>query len=194
MISRAILLAGGAALALAACAGPRPAVEVRVRPAPVAADAKPSLRIAEAHVQLALGNVALASESYRKALRDDPESLAALIGLASCYDQMGRHDVARRYYEIALALAPDSAVLLGALAVSLERQGKAAEARAIRDEMAARNASAGPSPAVPPDSRGIPAEPPTPPGEMVAAAETTGPHLKRSSPQEVVLVIKEEPR
>src|SRR3990170_780712 len=135
MIGRTILYAGGPALALAACAAQKSEIEVRARPGSVAAGPKAlPLRIAEAHVQLALGNVALASESYRKALRDDPESLAALVGLASAYDQMGRHDLARRYYEVALALAPDSIELLGALAVSLERGGDVTQARAVRLE------------------------------------------------------------
>jgi tetratricopeptide (TPR) repeat protein len=191
MIGRTILYAGGAALALAACAAQKSAIEVRVRPAPVAAGPRGlPLRIAEAHVQLALGNVALASESYRKALRDDPESLAALVGLASAYDQMGRHDLARRYYEVALALAPDSIELLGALAVSLERGGDVTQARAVRLEMEARKPRAAPPPAAPAG----PAEPPAASPEMVAALEAGGPRLQRVSPQEVVLVTNEEPR
>ena len=196
MMRRAILLAAGAAVALTACRAPNAAVEIRERPAPVSPEAKAlPLRIAEAHVQLALGNVALASESYRKALRDDPDSLAALIGLASAYDQMGRHDLARRYYETALALAPDSVQLLGALATSLERQGNVAEARAIRDEMAARSAAAAPSPS-PAMQRQLPvapAEPSTLSPEMVAALEAAGPRLERISPQEVVLVTRQKP-
>jgi Tfp pilus assembly protein PilF len=188
MIARAILFAGGAALALAACTRPNAAIEVRARPATPSAQAKAlPLRIAEAHAQLALGNFALASESYRKALRDDPESLAALIGLASTYDQMGRPELARRYYEIALALAPDSIELLGALAASLERQGKAEEARAVRQEMAARNGAAPPSPT----ERPAPAAgAPTAAADMAVAPE--GPRLERVSPQEVVLVTDED--
>jgi len=189
-MGRAILSIGGAALAVAACSQSKGVVEVRARPAPVVADNKAlPLRIAEAHVQLALGNVALASESYRKALRDDPESLAALVGLATAYDQMGRHDLARRYYEVALALAPDSAALLDALAASLERQGDQAEARAIRREMAARNLGSPPSP-----TAATPSAPSAPAPEMDALAEPAGPRLQRVSPQEVVLVTMEEPR
>lgn len=185
MIARALLVGGAAALMAGACTRPDAAIEVRARPAPPSAQAKAlPLRIAEAHVQLALGNFALASESYRKALRDDPESLAALIGLASTYDQMGRPDLARNYYETALALAPDSHQLLGALAASLERQGKTGEARALREEMAARHGAAAPSPPEPA------------PGASTVATDVAGapegPRLERVSPNEVVLTTDEE--
>lgn len=188
MIARALMVAGAATLMAGACTRPDAAIEVRARPAPPSAQAKAlPLRIAEAHVQLALGNFALASESYRKALRDDPESLAALIGLASTYDQMGRPDLARNYYETALALAPDSHQLLGALAASLERQGKTGEARALREEMAARHGAAAPSPTERPE--------PAPGASTVAtdvAGAPEGPRLERVSPNEVVLTTDEE--
>ena len=77
-----------------------------------------SYRIAEARGQLALGNVALALESFRIAAREDPNSIDAFSGIALCYDQMGRYDLSRRNYETALALAPGNLELLSAFAAS----------------------------------------------------------------------------
>ena len=125
---------------LTGCAGNS---EIAVRPLPtvLAQGQRPiSFRIAEARGQFALGNVALALESFRKALRDDPASVDALVGLAGCYDAMGRFDVSRGQYEAALAIAPADTRLLGQFAASLQRQGLASEAEAVRQEMAARAA------------------------------------------------------
>ena len=46
--------------------------------------------VAEARGHLVLNNVALALEGFRKAQRDEPESTDALLGIATCYDRMGR--------------------------------------------------------------------------------------------------------
>ena len=87
-------------LAAASC-GDEGKLEIRSTPSPFAAGQQAvPFRIAEANGQFALGNVALALEGYRKALREDPASLDALTGLAACYDQMGRFDLSRRYHEI----------------------------------------------------------------------------------------------
>jgi len=96
------------------------------------------LRIAEARGQLALGNVALALESFRKAWREDPNSTDALLGMGTCYDRMGRFDLSRRNYESALALAPADIELLGAFAASLQLQGLGGEAAKVRQEITAR--------------------------------------------------------
>ena len=85
---------------------------------------------------------------------------------------------------------PDSLELLGALAASLERQGNAVEARAVRDEIAARRAVTAPSPAVPADPPPAPALAP----DVAGASEAAGPRLQRVSPQEVVLVTEVEPQ
>lgn len=98
-----------------------------------------SFRVAEAAGQFALGNVALALESYRKALRQDPQSTDALVGRAACYDSFGRFDLSRRDYEAALALAPDDARLLSLFGSSLFRQGHGQEAAAVQREIAFRN-------------------------------------------------------
>jgi hypothetical protein len=130
------------ALAVAACGGQQGRLEIRSTPKPLA-ELKRAVpeRIAEARGQLALGNVALALTSFRIAAREDPNSIDALAGIASCYDRMGRFDLSRRYYESALALAPADTQLLAAFAASLQLQGKSAEALSVRDEISARLAS-----------------------------------------------------
>jgi len=129
-------------LAAASC-GDEGKLEIRSTPSPFAKGQQAvSYRIAEAHGQFALGNVALALEGYRKALREDPSSLDALTGLAACYDQMGRFDLSRRYHESALAMAPGNARLYANFASSLDLQGRREEAAAVRAEMAQRLAAA----------------------------------------------------
>ena len=129
-------------LAVAACGGQQGKLEIRSTPTPLA-EIKRAVpeRIAEARGQLALGNVALALTSFRIAAREDPNSIDALAGIADCYDQMGRFDLSRRYYESALALAPADTQLLTAFAASLQLQGKSAEALSVREEISARLAA-----------------------------------------------------
>ena len=111
-------------LAVAACGGQNGKLEIRSTPTPLAQGKRPvPFRIAEARGQLALGNTALALEAFRAAAREDPNSIDALAGIATCYDQMGRYDLSRRNYEAALALAPSDVTLLGAFAASLQMQG-----------------------------------------------------------------------
>jgi hypothetical protein len=129
-------------LAAASC-GEEGKLNIRSLPSPLAAgEHAVSFRVAEARAQYALGNVALALEGYRKALRDDPQSVDALGGLAACYDQMGRFDLSRRYHESALALAPQNTQLYADLAASLTLQGQTEEAASVRAEMAQRFAVA----------------------------------------------------
>ena len=108
----------GAALTLVAggCAS-EGKLTVKALPTVLAQGQRPvSFRVAEGAGQFALGNVALALESYRKALRDDPASVEAMVGTAACYEAMGRFDLSRRHYEAALAVAPADTRLLGLLA------------------------------------------------------------------------------
>ena len=129
-------------LAVAGCGGQQGKLEIRSTPTPLAQGQRAvPYRIAEARGQLALGNVALALEAFRLAQREDPNSADALVGIATCYDQMGRFDLSRRNYEAALALAPSSTEILGALASSLQLQGRTEEALGVRQEIAARAAA-----------------------------------------------------
>ena len=126
------------ALVAAGCAT-APKLAVKPLPTVLAQGRYPaSYRVAEAAGQFALGNVALALESYRKALREEPASIEAQTGLAACYDTMGRYDLSRRHYEEALALAPTDPHLLGMFAASLLQQGRVDEAAAVRREVTER--------------------------------------------------------
>jgi tetratricopeptide (TPR) repeat protein len=133
-----MLLATAAILACTACLGDSGKLEIRSVESGLKAGHEPvPFRIAEARGHLALGNVALALEGFRKAAREDPASTEALAGMADCYDRMGRFDLSRRYFEQALALQPRNSRLLAAFAASFDRQGKPREAAAIREELAA---------------------------------------------------------
>ena len=132
-----------AILAVAACGGQQGKLTIRSIGAPLSSEAKPvPFRIAEAQAQFARGNVALALESFRKALREDPRSVEAMTGIAASYDRMGRYDLSRKHFEAALAVEPANSNVLAALAASLDQQGKSVEAAAVRGEIRQRLAQA----------------------------------------------------
>ena len=129
----------GSCLIAAGCTTATQTADVKIRPIP---DAASKLRsgsgvLAEATGQLALGNVGLALEGFRKALREQPNSPEAYAGIAKCYEAMGRFDLAQSNYEAALALAPQNPKLLTAVAVALDQQGEKKAARMARQEAAA---------------------------------------------------------
>lgn len=134
-----------AVLACSACIGDQGKLEIRAVNHGLKSGGEPvPFRIAEARGHLALGNVALALEGFRKAARDDPASMEALAGMADCYDRMTRFDLARRYYEAALAIAPQNPALLASFAALLEREGLKADANAVRAEIAVLASAAPP--------------------------------------------------
>ena len=98
----------------------------------------PGDAVALGQTALALGNQGLALEYFRRAARADQRSIGALTGIAACYDVIGRADLARRYYEEALAIAPGDLALLGNYAASLARHGEHAKAQAVIAEIALR--------------------------------------------------------
>ena len=109
------------AIAIASCSGN--AIEVRSIKQNLAEGRQPAnSRVAEGNGQLALGNVGLAIEAYRKALREQPDNVEAMMGLATCYDRMGRSDLSRRHYEMALAVEPANTDVYSQLAQSLDRR------------------------------------------------------------------------
>ena len=184
-------------------------VTVRAIKSPLAEGRQPAdFRIAEGNSQLALGNVALALESYRKALREQPDSIEGMVGLATCYDRMGRFDLSRRYYESALAVAPHDYDLYAAFAQSLEQQGRAGEAAQVKKELAARVVA----PEAPREAPGsVPVLPPPPAPSVTVAlapprsapvaverpaeAQRAAPvRLERLSMGEVALITRPEPR
>lgn len=167
-----ILLITAAVLACTACLGGQGKLEVRPSANGLKAGSEPvSFRVAEARGHLALGNVALALQGFRKAAREDPASVAALAGIAQCYDQMRRFDLSRRHYEMALAVAPRDPTLLAAFAGSLDLQGRQAEAASVRRELAALAAESAPDVQIA-ESLPTPAAPPmaAPVGQSVTIA------------------------
>ncbi len=143
--------------------------ELNVRPIKTALStgSQPAdFRVAEGYAQLALGNVGLAIEAYRKALREQPQSVEAMIGLATCYDRMGRADLSRRQYEMALAVDPANTEIYSLFAQSLEAQGQRDEAARVKTELAARVAAPEASREVP---GSVPVLPP-PPAQSVTVA------------------------
>ncbi|HXG81915.1 MAG TPA: tetratricopeptide repeat protein, partial [Sphingomicrobium sp.] len=159
------LLVLAVAVATSSCGGSE--LSVRSIKTPLAEGRQPvDFRVAEGNAQLALGNVGLAIEAYRKALRENPDSVAALAGLATCYDRMGRYDLSRRHYEMALAVAPANTDLYLLFAQSLEAQGQRDEAARVKAELAARVVAPEASREVP---GSVPVLPP-PPAQSVTVA------------------------
>jgi tetratricopeptide (TPR) repeat protein len=205
----------GLALAVvaASCSSPQQAVEIRAT-----APASKSVGVSEAEAHLALGNVALALEGFRKGLREQPNDLRALVGIARSYDRMGRFDVSRKWFETALAAAPADSAILHEFAASLDKQGLPIEAASVRAEAIDRSRLA--SLSEPESSARISAQMPgfeaapamalalTPrlPDHVERQMETQrpsvqkakptaspGPRLERLSPGEVALVTRSEP-
>lgn len=110
---------------LAACdAAPQyPAVQVRAHAdADVAEAAEEPYAVGKRH--LAAGQLGLAVERFRAAVARNRADVAALNALASCYDRLGRFDLADRYYDQALALAPTDAQTLNNIGVSSLMRGR----------------------------------------------------------------------
>lgn len=144
---------------------------------------------AKAQILLSRGEYSLAIDAYRKAVRHDPANGAAYNGLAISYDGVGRFDLSRRYYELALARAPREGKYYRNLALSLKRQGKGEEAAHVLAQMEAATAT-----------RTAAAMPPQPALRTLAAIARDGltsvagaatdairPHLERLSMGEVLL-------
>ncbi len=190
------------AIAISSCSGS--AIEVRSIKQPLAQGHQPAdARVAEGNAQLALGNVGLAIEAYRKALRDQPDNVDAIMGLATCYDRMGRPDLSRRHYEMALAVEPANTDVYSQFAQSLESQGRRDEAARVETELAMRAVA-------PETSRNVPGSVPVlppppaqsvtvalaPPRSLPVAVERpagNGVRLERISLREVALVTRAEP-
>ena len=193
MIRQAIIvLAAGAMLGSGCASGP--AIEVRAvnAPRPAAGD---ELGLAQA--SLALGNVGLALQQFRQALRAHPGSVDALSGIALCYDRMSRIDLSRRYYQEALALAPGDMRVLREYATALARHGAVTEAQAVISEIALRTKGSAVQWVIEP----VATKPETaaPPAEMAASdplgAQPAPPkaRLERLSLGEIALVTNGTP-
>ena len=160
-------------------------------------------RLAEGNAQVALGNIGLALEAYRKALRERPDSIAAMVGIASCYDRMGRFDLSRKHYEMALAVQPANTELYSSFADSLELQGRRDEAARVKTELALRvvapeaaREAPGSVPVLPPPPAPSVTVALAPPRSAPVAVEhpPVGVRLERLSMGEVALITRPEPR
>ena len=196
------LLVAVSSIAIASCSGN--AIEVRSIKQTLAEGRQPAdARVAEGNAQLALGNVGLAIEAYRKAIREQPDSVDALMGLATCYDRMGRADLSRRHYEMALAVEPANTDVYTQLAQSLDAQGQSDEAARVKAELAARVVAPEASREVPGSVPVLPPPPAqsvtvalAPPRSLPVAVERpagNGVRLERISLREVALVTRSEP-
>lgn len=189
------------AMAISSCGGS--AIEVRSIKQGLAEGRQPAdARVAEGNGQLALGNVGLAIEAYRKALREHPDNVEAMMGLATCYDRMGRPDLSRRHYEMALAVEPANTNVYAQLAQSLDAQGQVDEAARVKAELAARVVAPEASREVPGSVPVLPPPPAqsvtvalAPPRSLPVAVERpagNGVRLERLSMREVALVTRAE--
>jgi hypothetical protein len=182
-----------ASLAATGCTTATQTADIKVRPLPDAADKlRPgSGLLADARAQLALGNVGLALEGFRKALREQPNSAEAYTGIAKAYEAMGRSDLARANYEAALALTPRDPQLLTAVAVALDEQGRSDAAAMARQEAA--SVAAPVEPALPQPKSDMPATvalsssitvelPPARPAKLAALASTVAVDLSVPQP------------
>lgn len=79
--------------------------------------------LADGRSLLAVGNAAQAISAFRIALGQNAGSLAALNGIAIAYDRLGRIDLARQHFEMALALEPGAGDIAYNLGWTLHRAG-----------------------------------------------------------------------
>ncbi len=184
-----------AGLFVTACAAPSD--KIGIRPVGSANQARPaSEQIAYARSQLALGSPALALEAFRKAVREQPDNPLAISGIADSYAAMGRNDLARRYYEAALALAPQDPQLLQAvstpeLSVHSHASPSIESASPWLESTVMQSAQA--SVASPAPTATVTVKlPPARPARAVVTSEVQ-PHLERLSPGEVALVTTAKP-
>ena len=121
-------------LASAACSSANREVAIR----PVNAEAAAATgkdAIARGQLLFSRGEYALALDAYRRAMRQDPADANALNGVAISYAAMERHDLARDYFELALARAPMDERIHRNFARSLNAQGLQGEANALLAEI-----------------------------------------------------------
>lgn len=128
-------------MATTACSGPQKGVlsirPVNQQPAGPAQDA-----LARGDLLFSRGEYALALDAFRRAVRNDPTDAHGLNGVAISYAAMGRHDLAREFFELALSRAPEDARIARNFARSLSAQGLKGEADALLAQAGAAQAGA----------------------------------------------------
>lgn len=120
-------------VATTACSSTNKDVAIRSVGSEAAAAAQDAL--ARGDLLFARGEHALALDAYRRAMRKDPTDAHALNGVAISYAAIGRHDLAREFFELALARAPQDERIYRNFARSLTAQGLRAEADALLAQM-----------------------------------------------------------
>jgi len=145
----------------------------------------------DGRLALAGGNPAQAISAFRIALAQAPQTVAALNGLAIAYDRLGRSDLARQHFEMALALEPDAADIAYNLGLALVRAGmdraaiphlqRAAMGNDARAAAAARRTLAQVAARL--------TTPPAPGAPTLATASAAGSRIDMASSGEAVLVL-----
>jgi len=126
-------------LAFSSCSSNK--IAIKAMPVPETMQVADSEGMSKGRMLFERGEFALAADAFRRAVRQDPNSADAYNGLAASYDQLGRYDLSRRYYELALAQAPEDGKVLRNFARSMLRQGNQLAARKLIAEAAALDAS-----------------------------------------------------
>ncbi len=109
--------------------------EVAIRSVNSGADGAAQDALARGDLLFSRGEHALALDAYRRAMRKDPADAHALNGVAISYAAIGRHDLAREFFELALARAPQDERIHRNFARSLSAQGLRSEADALLAEL-----------------------------------------------------------
>lgn len=91
--------------------------------------------VAAGNALVARGQYGLAVAAYRRVLRLDPANSQALEGLAISYELLGRADLADRYYQEALALAPRNPRIYRNFAAFLHAQRRPGDAEQLMADM-----------------------------------------------------------
>ena len=86
-------------------------------------------RVARAH--FIHGDYGLAENYFQRAVEVTPQNSAAWVGLAACYDRLGRFDLAERAYRRATLLAGPNPVVLNNHGYSYLLRGRTREARRL---------------------------------------------------------------
>lgn len=118
-------LAGVLLLLLAGCAtsDERLAAEAAREPAVV------SSHLSDAQQKFLAGDFGLAERSYRAAVEQTPDDVDAWLGLAACYDQLRRFDLADKAYGEVLKRAGETPEVLNNIGYSYLLRGDLAKAQ-----------------------------------------------------------------
>lgn len=164
--------------------------DLKPRSTGVPASAIPgSDRLDEGRALLMASNPAQALSAFQVALAQAPQSVAALNGIAIAYDRLGRSDLARQHFEMALALEPDAADIAYNLGLALARAGQDRAAIAYLQRAAVGNdtrVAAAARRSLTQIAARLTAPAPTP---VMAAATPAGPRIDMASSGEAVLVL-----